>query len=618
MIRVLSGLTSRLLATLSLAIPLCAAADIRSGEPQELRDLHYGDALFHLYQQNYFPAIVRLLAARQQGLMQAYADEPELLLGGLYLAYGMPDTAESLFNRVLQESKSPAVMNRAWLQLGKSRHRRGNSRAAKSALNQIGDGLKPEANDERHHLRGLIELTEKNETSALADLGKISTASEWSLYGSFNQAIAYLRNDQQELGLAKLQEIGSGSAENDDREAKSIRDRANLALGYLLLELNRPEEAKLALQRVRLSSPASNQALLGLGWASLQLGQQEQALPPWQLLADRNASDPAVLEAKLAIPYVLSQLAAEQQSLQGYRDAIETYDASLTQLDRLLEEVRRKEFPDNLLGDSGSNDELKSTMRSLLTYLLSGNAFQERLQDYWDLGHIDKNLQQWRQKMGSYRTMLSNQKTAYEQKLPRVEEHLKGENLEQFIAQKEQLHTLYTQVDKTEEPPFALATEKEKGWIERINRIKQIIKQHGGSGQLAPQQEMARLMEGILTWRIATEHPARIWSLKKQMNQLEQNIEMAHQKERELAKARSEAKGRFDAFSGRIERLEKALPGLHNQVKILRRDEADLLREMALTRLEQRRDLINNYLIQARFGVANLLDISTARAEEQE
>ncbi|MES9812762.1 MAG: hypothetical protein ABW159_07830 [Candidatus Thiodiazotropha sp.] len=614
-IRVLSGLTSRILLTLSLATPLCTTADITTGEPGELRDLHYGDALFQLYQQNYFPAIVRLLAARKQGLMQAYADEPELLLGGLYLAYGMPNTAEGLFNRILQNSKSPEVLNRAWLQLGKSRHRRGNMKAAKSALNQIDENLKPEANDEKHHLSGLIGLLQKNESDALADLNKISQQSEWTLYGRYNQAIAYLRNDQPEMVLALLQEIGGGIDENDDNEAKSIRDRANLALGYLFLELQQPANAQQALQRVRLKSPASSQALLGLGWASLQLSQQEQALAPWQLLAERNASDPAVLEAKLAIPYVLSQLAAEQQSLQGYRDAIATYDASLTQLDQLLSQVRDDTFPDNLLIDNDTG--IDSPKRSLLSYLLSGNAFQERLQDYRDLGHMEKNLQQWREKISSYRTMLSNQLVAYNRKLPRVDEHLKGENLKQVVDRKEQLKRLYEQVATTEEPPFALANQQEKTWIERINKIKRIIKQHDTGGRLAPQKEMARLMEGILTWRIATEHPARVWSLKKQMIELEQSIETAHQKESELARARAEAEGRFDAFSSRIEQLEKALPGLHRQVKALRQEETELLREMALERLEQRRSLINNYLVQARFGVANLLDISSARAGEE-
>jgi TolA-binding protein len=614
--RVLSGLTSRILLTLFLAIPLCASADIRNGEPEELRDLHYGEALFQLYQQNYFPAIVHILAARKQGLMQAYADEPELLLGGLYLAYGMPDTAETLFNRILQNSESPEVMNRAWLQLGKSRHRRGNMKAAISALNQVGEKLKPEASDEKHHLSGLIGLLQNNESDALADLNKISQQSDWTLYGRYNQAIAHLRGNQQEQGLALLQAIGSEIDEDDNIEAKSIRDRANLALGYLLIELQQPEHAQQALQRVRLNSPASSQALLGLGWASLQLGQQEQALAPWQLLAERNTSDPSVLEAKLAIPYVLSQLEAEQQSLQGYRDAISTYEASLIQLDQLLSQVRQDEFPDNLLGESDT--EVESEKRALLTFLLSGNVFQERLQDYRDLGHMDNNLQQWQEKISSYRTMLSNQLTAYNLRLPRVDEHLNGDNLKQVVARKEQLKTLYEQVATTEEPPFALANPKEKGWIERINIIKRIIEQHGADGRLAPQKEMARLMEGILTWRIATEHPARVWSLKKQMIELEKSIEMAHQKENQLAKARAEAEGRFDAFSTRIEQLEKTLPGLHKQVKDLLRDEAGLLQEMALTRLEQRRSLINNYLVQARFGVANLLDISSARAGAEE
>jgi TolA-binding protein len=614
--RVLSGLTSRIFLTLSLAIPLCASADIRTGEAEELRDLHYGEALFQLYQENYFKAIVRLLAARKQGLMQAYADEPELLIGGLYLAYGMPDTAESLFNRVLQNSRSPEVMDRAWLHLGKARHRRGSMKAAKSALDQVGEALKPEASDEKHHLSGLIDLLQNDESEALTDLGMISQQSVWSLYGRYNQAIAYLRSDQQKQGLALLEEISRGTIEHDDKEAKSIQDRANLALGYLLLELQQPKKARKALQRVRLKSPASSQALLGLGWASLQLDEQEQALAPWQILAERNPSDPAVLEAKLAIPYVLSQLEAEQQSLQGYQDAIATYEASLRQIDQLLGQVRADEFPDNLLVDSDLK--IDSTDRSLLSFLLSGNTFQERLQDYRDMGHMDNNLQRWREKISSYETMLDNQRVAYNQKLPQVDDHLQGDNLKQLVNRNTQLKTLYEQIATTEEPPFALANEQEKGWLERINKIKRIIKQFGPDRRLAPQSEMTRLMEGILTWRITTEHPARIWSLKKQIIELEQNIETAHQRERNLAQAQEEAEGRFDEFTKRIKQLEEVLPGLHQRVQQARQDEAGQLREMALARLEQRHSLINNYLVQARFGVANLLDVSRARAGGEE
>ncbi|MCU7919215.1 MAG: hypothetical protein KZQ95_12785 [Candidatus Thiodiazotropha sp. (ex Epidulcina cf. delphinae)] len=607
-----SGLASGLLLTLSLALPISATAEIRAGEPQQLRDLHYGEALFQLYQQNYFQAIVRLLSARKQGLMQAYEDEPELLLGGLYLAYGMPDRAETLFNRVLKQTATREVQNRAWLQLGKSRHRRGDMQAAKSALGRVGEDLALEASDEKHHLTGLIDLIQNDETQAISDLGKISGESEWSLYGRFNQAIAHLRSNQQAEGLTLLQEIGSAAAENDNQETKAIRDRANLIRGFLLLETQQAEPAMLSLRRVRLDSPASNQALLGLGWALLQLAEREQALVPWQLLAERNASDPAVLEAKLAIPYVFSLLEANHQSLEAYRNAIETYENGIRQLERMSREIEQGDFPDRLIGEEDPTA-AASELRSLLPFLLTGNTFQERLQDYRDLLSLRRNLQQWQEKTASYRTMLANQLAAYQRKLPSVEAYLQGDSLKQLTGERDRLQKRYQRAVSTEEPPFILATQEERGWIERLKRIERLIDGSGAGEQLTVQGEIAHLMEGILTWRTVTEHPGRVWTLKKQMRELEQNLETARHQERELAEARHSAEDRFKAFSNHIRQLEADIPQLLKQVEALRLEEAGLLQEMAIDRLEKRRGLINNYLVQARFGIANLLDLSSGR-----
>ena len=36
-------------------------------EPIVVEDPHYGEVLFYFYQEDYFPAIVRLLAAQEQG-----------------------------------------------------------------------------------------------------------------------------------------------------------------------------------------------------------------------------------------------------------------------------------------------------------------------------------------------------------------------------------------------------------------------------------------------------------------------------------------------------------------------------------------------------------------------
>ena len=55
--------------------------------------------------------------------------------------------------------------------------------------------------------------------------------------------------------------------ETSNEELLSLRDKANLALGFALLQAQRAAEARPILERVRLEGPFSSMALLGVGWA---------------------------------------------------------------------------------------------------------------------------------------------------------------------------------------------------------------------------------------------------------------------------------------------------------------------------------------------------------------
>ena len=57
-------------------------------ESSGVQDLAYGEVLFHFFQDDYFSALTRLLAAQARGELTHHATEAELLLGGLYLSYG--------------------------------------------------------------------------------------------------------------------------------------------------------------------------------------------------------------------------------------------------------------------------------------------------------------------------------------------------------------------------------------------------------------------------------------------------------------------------------------------------------------------------------------------------
>jgi hypothetical protein len=354
-----------------------------------------------------------------------------------------------------------------------------------------------------------------------------------------------------------------------------------------------------------------------LGWASLQLGEPELSLAPWQLLASRNPSDLAVLEAKLAIPYNLALLKAERQSLKSYQDAINSYHQASKDIEQIINQVTQGPFPDDLIEAEAISErkEPKGAYNILLLYLLSGNLFQERLQDYKDLCQLEQNLQQWQEKIDTYQTMLATQQLAYQQHLPQVKSYLKGTQLQVLTRQRDQLKRLYQKAASPEEPPFILATGEEKKHLERLKRIDHLIKTSGAQEQLRVQKMSADLLKGVLIWQTVTEHPARRWNLQKEMHSLEQHLKTAQKQEAALVSAQQKAKTRFSRFAIEIKQLKNKIPVLLNQVTQLRNAQGKQLQKMALKRLKQRKMLINDYLIQARFGIANLLDISSGKEE---
>ena len=64
---------------IALAPPVQAANDDNASII--VSDPHYGEVLFYFYQEDYFSAIVRLLAAQEQSQFDEHAEQAELLLG---------------------------------------------------------------------------------------------------------------------------------------------------------------------------------------------------------------------------------------------------------------------------------------------------------------------------------------------------------------------------------------------------------------------------------------------------------------------------------------------------------------------------------------------------------
>ena len=85
---------------------------------------HYGDTLFHFYQDHWFGAITSLMVSQHFGRVAPHDDEAEVLRGGMMLSYGLHEQAAEIFAKLIDQQAPQAVRDRAWFFLARIRHQR--------------------------------------------------------------------------------------------------------------------------------------------------------------------------------------------------------------------------------------------------------------------------------------------------------------------------------------------------------------------------------------------------------------------------------------------------------------------------------------------------------------
>lgn len=275
---------------LGLVLPAQAAKD--DPEPIVVEDPQYGEVLFYFYQEDYFPAIVRMLAAKEQQQLDDHSEEAELLLGGMYLSYGHHLEAAEIFERLLADNVAPDIRDRTWFFLAKIWYQRGYLDKSRQALANVEGKLPRNLQREALMLEAQILIARGEYDTAVAKLQKWKGRTEWASYAKFNIGVALVRLGKIDEAAKLLDDLGNLDPFNE--ELTSLRDKANLALGYALLQDGQARAAKAPLQRVRLEGPFSNKALLGVGWADAEMNDYQRALVPWMELRGRDLLDPAV------------------------------------------------------------------------------------------------------------------------------------------------------------------------------------------------------------------------------------------------------------------------------------------------------------------------------------
>ena len=496
----------RCLCLLSAFLIPTAQAAKNDREPIVVQDPQYGEVLFYFYQEDYFPAIVRLLAAREREQLADHAEEAELLLGGMYLSYGHHLEAADIFERLLAGNVDTDIRDRTWFFLAKIWYQRGYLDKAREALATIEGELPRNLQREALMLDAQIMIDAGEYDAAIAKLQDWKGRTEWASYAKFNVGVALVRSGRVDEAAKLLDDLGDMDPYNE--ELTSLRDKANLALGYALLQDGQPYAAKAPLQRVRLEGPFSNKALLGVGWADAEMDNYNRALVPWMELRGRDLLDSAVQESMLAIPYAMAQLDSISQAADHYLNAIEAFYEETNRLDRTIDHIESGEFFDEFVED----DPLDSTgwywrLEELpegpearyLFHLLATHEFQEGLKNYRDLSYLYRNLDTWQQNVEVYANMLETRKEAYAQRLPMVEESLARADLDGMVARKLEFDSVLNNIEESRDW-LALATRSEFDLWGEITGLESTPALQADIPEAAEVRDKIALLKGVLQW----------------------------------------------------------------------------------------------------------------------
>jgi hypothetical protein len=616
----------------ALAFASALAAEPAEPAKKPVTAPHYGDTLFHFYQDKYFSAVTSLMVSQHFTRLSPHDDDSEILRGGLLLSYGMHREAGQIFAQLIERGAPMSVRDRAWYYLAKIRWQRGLPAEAEAAIAKIEGKLPEGLEEDRGLLHANLLMARQDFAGAttvlrsMTDIKNPSLNSQASHFARFNLGVALVKSGDVPAGSVLLDEVGRMPGASE--EQRSLRDRANVALGFAALQDGRSEEARTVLQRVRLHSLQANKALLGFGWAAANAKQPDQALVPWTELANRSVSDAAVLEAKIALPYAYAELGAYGQSLEGYQSAVSQFDTeqgalkeSITaiQSGKLIAGLNAKN-PGTEMGWFWNLTELPEMPHAgHLTQVLAQHEFQESFKNYRDLVFLGNNLAQWRDSLVAYRDMLAERRKAYLQRLPRTQSGEKGSNADLKAAMRTRA-TLAAELERVEREGdvIAFTDERQDALLQRLAEVQAAMQANAKDPEIARLADKVRLLSGSLAWELSSQWPDRLWQSKKALRDADRGLEEAQAREARLAKAQVEEPQRFERFGKRIDALEAQINLLIPRVASVTKEQQDAVQNIAVAELAGAQQRLAEYQTQARFALAQLYDRASLATNAKE
>lgn len=616
-------------------LPGCCAllsCAIATAQGSALRDLYFGEALYHAYQGQYFDAISRLdveigqhraVDEPQLDTLHFHIGEAEFSVGDFELHYRMHNRAGRAIRAVLEGNVAPEVRNEAAYRLARIHFQKGQLIEALQALDRISGAMPERVRNEAAYLRAQVYLAGGRYSEAVTLLKGLQGIKGFEGFADYNLGVALFRAGQQQEGRAQLARAGQVAGTDPGRLA--IRDRSNLVLATRLMENGEYGPAREYFDRVRLQGPFSNRALLSAGWADAAAERYERALVPWTLLAERNVTDQAVQEALLAVPYAYSQLEVFGRAALLYGKALDAFNSELAKLDSSIRSIREGKFLQALVREEIKQDsdwviklrELPETPETYyLIELMASHDFQESLKNFLDLEELRRKTVAWADSLVAYAELIELRRAYYQPLLPEIDAQFRLLDSQLKLRLEQRAH-IDRQLQSLLVVPRAefLITAPEREARAALLAIEASLTPNTPNAE-AMRARIERL-KGALLWEVETDYQRRLTEAFTNLRALDSEVERLNEIYQSFVRTRQEARQSYQGYEETLRVLKIRTRQAHDKITMLMARQGKLLEAMAIEELEARRQRLEEYQVKARFALADSYDRATLKQGEE-
>ena len=615
---------------LTLLIFFASSALAGTSAPKELKDLYFGEALYYAFQGAWFDAIARLdtellqhygVDEPERDSLHYHIDQVEFDVGDFELAYRMHQRAGRAITAVIEGNVEKPVRNEALFRLARIFFQKDQPINAQYAVERISGAVPAEIRDDLESLRAQIFMANGRFAEAAVILNDLQDAKGLEGFTTYNLGIALIKDGKTLEGRRYLDH--TGQIQSNDELTMAIKDKANLVLGSKLLDQEDYDAAKRVLDRVSLSGPFSNRALLASGWADAFQGSFDRALVPWSILARREVTDVSVQEAMLAVPYAYGKLNAYGKAAVIYGNALEHFRAEVEKLDASITSIREGHFLRALLREELEQDadwvvKLRKLPRTPETYylldLMASHDFQELLKNYLDLEQLRRKLGTWERDLGAFEEIIGQRRTYYHPMLPAIDRDFRrlDSQMRLRLEQRDRIEKRLKAMLVVPRPDY-LATANERIIAEQLTVLEQRLTVGGTAVPIEVETRINRL-RGTLLWNIHTQYDRRFTEAHDHLRDLNHEIDILKEQYTSFVRARQAATQSYEGYDDTIRRQRLLIGQAQTKVGELMARQGHMIETMALNELTERRKRLDEFQTKARFAMGDSYD-RAARAD---